>query len=134
MAIDYQIFDVFAPHVDFNALESGSHIFKSNRFHVLYGGRASGKSVFVAQSLILEAYMSDLQILCGRQLQNSISDSSISLMWEQVENWGLEWFFTKTKTEITGQNGSRIWFRGVGQNYSSIKSISRIDRLWIEEG
>ena len=131
--MDYEIFSCFEKHVDFDGLESGTHIFKKNRYHTMHGGRGGGKSVFTAKTLTLEAYFDDIQILCAREFQNSINDSVMALIWEQIEDLGLEWFFTKTKTEIVGQNGSRFFFRGLKTNVTSIKSIARIDRVWLEE-
>lgn len=131
--MEYEIFEVLEPHVDFDGLVNKTHIFKRNRYHVMYGGRGGGKSVFVAKTLALEAYFSDVQILCAREMQNSIQDSVMALIWEQIEALNLEWFFTKTKTEIVGNNGSRFFFRGLTTNVTSVKSIARIDRVWVEE-
>lgn len=131
--MDYEIFEALEPHVDLDGISKQTHIFKAVRYHIMYGGRGGGKSVFVAKTLSLEAFFSDVQILCAREMQNSIQDSVMALIWEQIEQLGLEWFFTKTKTEIVGNNGSRFFFRGLTTNITSIKSIARIDRVWVEE-
>lgn len=131
--MELEIFECFEKHVDFDAIEAGEGIFKKNRYHILRGGRGGGKSVFIAKALVLEAYFNDIQILCARELQNSIVDSSMALIWEMIEQLGLEWFFTKTKNEITGQNNSRFFFKGLKTNITSIKSIARLDFVWVEE-
>lgn len=131
--MEYEIFEVLEPHVDLDGITNQTHIFNAVRYHIMYGGRGGGKSVFVAKTLVLEAYFSDIQVLCARELQNSISDSVMALLWEQVEALGLERFFVKTKTEICGINGSRFFFRGLTSNITSVKSIARIDRVWVEE-
>lgn len=131
--MNYEVFECFEKHIDFELLGACKGVFKKNRYHVLRGGRGGGKSVFVAKSLVLEAYFNDAQILCARELQNSISDSSMALIWEIIEQMGLDCFFTKTKNEITGGNGSRFFFRGLKSNITSIKSIARLDFVWVEE-
>ena len=131
--MDYEVFECFEKHVDLENINERSQLLRDNRYHIMHGGRGGGKSVFVAKTLVLEAYLKQTQILCARELMNSIADSSMALLWEQVEELGLEHFFTKTKNELVGLNGSRFFFRGLKTNITSIKSIARIDRAWIEE-
>lgn len=131
--MDYEVFACFEKHVDLNNIQSRAQLLRDERYHIMHGGRGGGKSVFVAKTLVIEAYLAQTQILCARELMNSIADSSMALLWEQVESLGLEHFFTKTKTEIVGANGSRFFFRGLKTNITSIKSIARIDRAWVEE-
>ena len=131
--MDYEVFECFEKHVDLESIHHRKQLFRDERYHIMHGGRGGGKSVFVAKTLVLEAYLSPLQILCARELMNSIADSSMALLWEQVEQLGLEHFFTKTKNELVGQNGSRFFFRGLKTNITSVKSIARIDRAWVEE-
>ena len=131
--MNYEVFEVFERHIDLDSISSTGEIFRPERYHVMHGGRGGGKSVFVAKTLVLEAYFSPVQILCARELMNSIADSSMALLWEQIEQLELEHFFIKTKTEIQGANGSRFFFRGLKTNITSIKSIAKIDRAWVEE-
>lgn len=131
--MDYEVFEVFEKHVDLESISSRGELLRPERYHIMHGGRGGGKSVFVAKTLVIEAYLSPIQILCARELMNSIADSSMALLWEQVEQLGLDGFFTKTKTELVGLNGSRFFFRGLKTNITSIKSIARIDRVWCEE-
>ena len=131
--MNYEVFQCFEKHVDLNSIQKTGQLFRSERYHIMHGGRGGGKSVFVAKTLVLEAYLSQIQVLCARELMNSIADSSMALLWEQVESLGLEHFFTKTKNELVGDNGSRFFFRGLKTNITSVKSIARIDRAWIEE-
>lgn len=131
--MDYEVFECFESHVDLAKISERKQLFKDIRYHIMHGGRGGGKSVFVAKTLVIEAWLAPLQVLCARELMNSIADSSMALLWEQVESLGLERFFTKTKNELVGLNGSRFFFRGLKTNITSIKSIARIDRAWVEE-
>ena len=131
--MNYEVVEKLEAHVDLDNIMERKQLFRDNRYHIMYGGRGGAKSVFVAKTLVIEAYLSDIQVLCAREMQNSINDSVMALLWEQVENLGLEHAFVKTKTEITGLNGSRFFFRGLRTNVTSVKSIARIDRIWAEE-
>lgn len=131
--MNYEVIEKLEPHVDLDNIQERKQLFRDNRYHIMYGGRGGAKSVFVAKTLVIEAYLSDIQVLCARELQNSINDSVMALLWEQIEALGLESFFVKTKTEINGLNGSRFFFRGLRSNVTSVKSIARIDRVWCEE-
>lgn len=117
-----QIPSVFAP------------LFEPARFKVFYGGRGSAKSVSFARALLTIASNKKTKILCGREFQNSISDSVHSLLKEQAQVIGLSHLFKFTNTSITGINGSEFIFKGLRHNIESIKSIPDIDILWIEEG
>jgi phage terminase large subunit len=131
--MNYEVVAKLEPHVDLDNIGSRKQLFRNQRYHIMHGGRGGAKSVFVAKTLIIEAYLADIQVLCARELQNSINDSVMALLWEQIEKLGLDSFFTKTKTEICGANGSRFFFRGLRSNVTSVKSIARIDRVWCEE-
>jgi len=131
--MNYEVFEVFLPHVDLDRIKETGNILRENRYSVLYGGRASGKSVFAAKTLALEGYLSPKQILCCRLFQNSISDSSLALIWEQIVALGLDGFYTKTKNEIIGANSTRFFFRGLKTNPESLKSVARIDRVFADE-
>lgn len=104
------------------------------RFIVFYGGRGSGKSFSIARKLVLEAYSSPIRVLCCREIQKSISDSVIAMLAEQIEMLGLREFFDVQKTQIIGENGSRFTFAGLKTNITSIKSMTGVDRVWVEEG
>lgn len=107
---------------------------RSLRFIVFYGGRGSGKSFNIARKLILEAFSSPIRVLCCREIQKSISDSVIAMLAEQIELLGLQAFFEVQKTQILGRNGSRFTFAGLKTNITSIKSMTGVDRVWVEEG
>lgn len=96
------------------------------------GGRASGKSTTVAQSLVCEAATRPIMVLCAREFQNSINDSVYKLLAEQIEALGLTGYTLK-QDSITHANGSSFIFRGLHNNLQSLKSIEGIDVCWVEE-
>lgn len=104
------------------------------RFIIFYGGRGSGKSFNIARALVLRAYAKPTRVLCCREIQKSISDSVITMLADQIEILGLQAFFDIQKTQIIGRNGSRFTFAGLKTNITSIKSMTGIDVVWVEEG
>lgn len=109
-------------------------LFEPHRYKILYGGRGSAKSWSVARALIAIAVQKQTRILCARELQNSISDSVIALLGDQIKAMGLESFFDVQRTAIYGKNGSEFSFAGLKHNVTSIKSFEGVDICWIEEG
>lgn len=102
------------------------------RYYCYSGGRASGKSTAVAQSLILRASVQPITVLCAREFQNSITDSVYKLLTGTIEKFGLQGFEIR-RDGIGHVNGSSFIFRGLHDNIQSIKSIEGIDVCWIEE-
>lgn len=103
------------------------------RFIVIYGGRGSAKSWSLADFLIIKGYQSKQRFLCCREVQNSIKESVHKLLCERIDTMGFSNFFTITDHSITGNNGTEFIFKGLWNNYNSIKSMEGIDICWIEE-
>lgn len=102
------------------------------RYYCYSGGRASGKSTTVAQSLILRAASQPIRVLCAREYQNSIQDSVHRLLADQIQALQLAGF-TVTRDQITHTNGSLFIFRGLHHNLQSVKSMEGVDVAWVEE-
>lgn len=102
------------------------------RYYCYSGGRASGKSTAVAQSLILRASVQPITVLCAREFQNSITDSVYKLLTGTIEKFGLQGFEIR-RDGIGHINGSNFIFRGLHDNLQSIKSIEGVDVCWVEE-
>ena len=102
------------------------------RYYCYSGGRASGKSTAVAQSLILRASVQPITVLCAREFQNSITDSVYKLLTDTIEKFGLQGFEIR-RDSIGHINGSNFIFRGLHNNLQSIKSIEGVDVCWVEE-
>jgi len=100
---------------------------------VWYGGRGSGKSVSVAKGLLVRGRKDKITVLCAREFQNSISDSVIKTMEDEISNLGFNDFYVVQNNVIRGKNGTEFIFRGVKNNVQSIKSMANLDYIWVEE-
>jgi phage terminase large subunit len=98
-----------------------------------YGGRGAAKSFSVATGLVLQAMERHERILCGRELQKSIRDSSKRLLDDAIDRLGVRAAFDSTETEIRGPHESLFLFSGVKGNANAIKSTEGITTFWGDE-
>lgn len=108
-------------------------LFQPSRFKAMWGGRGGGKSRSVASALVLKALQAPERVLCAREVQRSIKDSSKRLLDDEIERMGVRAFFTSTESEIRGQNGSLFIFAGLRGNASQIKSLEGVTIAWVDE-
>lgn len=108
-------------------------LFQAHRYKVAYGGRGGAKSWGFARALLILAAQKPLRILCARETQKSIADSVHKLLSDQIQELGLQHFYTVTKTAIVGSNGSEFIFAGIRQNVGNLKSYEGCDICWVEE-
>lgn len=108
-------------------------LFKPARYKVLAGGRAGGKSYAVADALLIEGAQSPHRILCAREYQASIKDSVHRLLEDRIDALGLRGVYDVQRDTIIGRNGTTFIFRGVRHNVQSIKSMTGVTRVWVEE-
>lgn len=113
--------------------EKAQVLFKPSRYKILYGGRGGAKSQSIARALLIQGASQKHKILCAREIQKSIGESVHSLLVEQIEQLGLQSFYTVQKANIYGKNGTEFLFAGLRTNIANIKSIPNITRAWIEE-
>jgi phage terminase large subunit len=110
---------------------------KAVRHRVLYGGRGGAKSWTIAEKLIERALGRPERILCTREYQNSIRDSSKKLIDDTINRLGYgvlgNGFFVSTEREIRGRNGSLFTFMGLNGKDASIKSLEGYTLAWAEE-
>lgn len=105
-----------------------------------YGGRGSGKTRSFAKMTAVRGYQDAMAgksgiILCGRQFQNSLDDSSFGEVREAIlsEEW-LASFYDIGEKYIRSRDGRVEYsFAGLERNINSIKSKSRILLAWIDE-
>ena len=109
-------------------------LWRPHRYKVFYGGRGSGKSWAIAEALIVMADMCKLRILCCREIQKSIKDSSYQLLKDTALRLGIANRFVFLETEIRHKKtGSKFIFTGMLRNEQTIKSKEGIDICWCEE-
>lgn len=103
------------------------------RYISLTGGRASGKSWFIAH-LILEILMyKKIDVLCAREHQNTISDSNYKLFVNIIKKYKLPYEVQSTKI-ISKITGSTMVFIGLSDiTADNIKSYEDFNLVWLEE-
>lgn len=108
-------------------------IYKKATYKVFWGGRGSAKSWGIAEALIRIAASRKVRILCTREFQTSIKDSSYKLLIDTIERLGLIGWFTTTENSIKSRSGAEFIFKGLHLNEQGIKSTEGIDITWVEE-
>jgi len=107
---------------------------QQSRYKVLYGGRASSKSHDAALQSIKLTRICNIQVLCVRQYQNSISQSVFTLVKDKIYSLELQDEYEFTLSEIRHKvTGSKYRFLGIARNIDEIKSTEGIDICWLEE-
>lgn len=124
-----------APRMEGKLINPFAELWKPHRYKVFYGGRGSGKSFAIAEALIVMSDIAKLRILCCREIQNSIRDSSYQLLKDTAYRLGIKSHFRFLDQEIRNETtGSRFIFKGLLRNEQSIKSVEGVDLCWVEEG
>ena len=100
---------------------------------IVEGGRYSLKSHTVARITLIKSMQKKTRVLCGREFQNSITESVHQLLADLIGYYGLSMFTVTRDSIINRQNGSDFIFKGVRHNMQSIKSIEGVDIFWGEE-
>lgn len=116
-----------------NLPEYAADLWKPFRHLAWHGGRGPGKTRTVATGLILQAMERHERVLCGRETQRSIKDSSKRVLDDEIDRLGVRTAFTSTETEIRGPNDSLFLFNGVRGNASGLKSIEGVTTFWGDE-
>lgn len=103
------------------------------RHAIIEGGRYSLKSHTAGRYLLLEVMSKQTRVVCLRQFQKNIEDSSHQLLVDLIDKYEFEGF-TVTNNEIRHKNGSNIIFKGLDRNVeSTIKSLEGVDIVWVDE-
>ena len=105
------------------------------RFTVLEGGRGSGKSYGVASFLVARALLRPEKVLCVREIQISMMQSSKSLLEKIIRSDSrLLDYFEIQRDVILGKNGSEFQFRGLRDHTAdAIRSFEGVTLVWPEE-
>lgn len=105
---------------------------KPKRIKIAVGGRGSAKSTGVADAMIVFADQGQ-RICATREFQNSIDDSVHQNLIEEIDRLGVEGFDPRAK-DIFTHSGGEIFYKGLARNITSLKSLTGVNKLWIEEG
>jgi hypothetical protein len=109
-------------------------LFENHKYKVAYGGRGSAKSHSFARAAIVHAMQKNHRILCGREYQNSISDSVHQLLSDVIYKYKLQKYFNIKEKEIEcRKTGSLFKFKGLHHNIDEIKSFEGVTICWVEE-
>ena len=110
------------------------------RYRGAYGGRGSGKTRSFALMSAVRGYQFAMegksgQILCAREFQNSLTDSSFVEVKEAIRS--VDWlndFYDIGENYIRTKCGNvRYVFKGLARNIDSVKSMGRILLCWVDE-
>lgn len=103
-------------------------------YKLTYGGRGSSKSWGVASLLVQDLTENPHRLVCCREVQKSIAESSYRLIVDTILRLQKKGWEIKNET-IDHENGSHIIFRGLRDMRASrsIKSLEGYDRCWLEE-
>lgn len=113
--------------------EYAGDLWQSFRHLAWHGGRGPGKTRTVATGLVLQSMERHERVLCGRETQRSIKDSSKRVLDDEIDRLGVRSAFDSTETEIRGPNDSLFLFNGVRGNASGLKSIEGVTTFWGDE-
>lgn len=127
-----------APHTPVHIPAKLLPVLKPKQFKVLYGGRGSAKSHTVAQILVMLSMQAKHRILCVREIQKSIAQSSKRVIEDYINRMGLSAYF---KINKQGEDqisciltGSTFSFTGLQDHTAdSIKSFEGATIVWVEE-
>ncbi|AQX19777.1 PBSX family phage terminase large subunit [Bartonella sp. WD16.2] len=105
-----------------------------------WGGRGSGKTRSFALMAALKGYeygMGGISgiILCARQFQNSLAESSLQEIKRAIETYDfLKDYYCVGESSIKSKDGRiSFQFSGLDRNIASIKSMGRILLCWVDE-
>jgi phage terminase large subunit len=103
------------------------------RNKVYWGGRGSAKSWAFAEALVRMAAVLAIRVLCVREYQASIKDSSHKILKDTITRLGMDAWFRVTKEGITSRSGAEFIFKGLHGNEQGIRSTEGVDICWCEE-
>jgi phage terminase large subunit len=103
------------------------------RYRGAYGGRGSGKTMNFARMAVIRGLMRPTRIVCCRELQKSIRESSHAEICEAINDMELDAFYEYGRDFVRGKNGTEFIYQGLSHDPQSIKSLANCDILWGDE-
>jgi len=113
-------------------------LYNKAEFLHLFGSAGSGKSRFEAQKEIIESFEPEREgrkTLCIRKIFNTLQHSIYAELKTVISEWEFDEHFEilKSPLQITNKTtGVTFLFIGL-DDVEKVKSISGVDRIWIEE-
>ena len=109
--------------------------YKRKKFYLRYGGRASGKTYAFITGLVLRISSTEGNIICARENQRFIDESSHRGVCSMIERLGLARFFTITDSSIECKaTGSKISFIGIGkEGYWALKDTDDLSVIFCDD-
>lgn len=106
-----------------------------HRYKIAYGGRGAGAKSWCAASLLVqEAEKRPIRILCVREVQKSIEESSYRLIKDTVNRIGFSGWTCGKSIIRNDKNGSYFVYNGLNDMVADdIKSYESFDILFAEE-
>jgi len=127
---------VHMPQLDLTRVEFPEKLqclFSNKRYIVLYGGRGAGRSWGVARALLALSTVQPLNVLCARELQNSIDESVHKVLSTQIAKLNVADLFEVQRDHIYGPGGTSFSYIGIKNNANKVRSFEGIDICWVEE-
>ena len=104
------------------------------RYKIVYGGRGSMKTRTIVSILTARSQAARRRVLCLREIQNSIEESSYQEIAEEIDRRELGDSFRQLKKTIrVPANGSSFSFRGLFRNQRALKGFTNATDAWIDE-
>lgn len=111
-------------------------MYNRTRHIIVHGGRGSGKSEGLAQLLLIKSLCEEgIRIVCGREIQRTIRESSKALIEKWIDLLDIRSLFTITQYNIVNKKTkAQFLFFGLSDvTKNNMTSISNIKYLWIDE-
>lgn len=119
--------------LEIELFEAFEFLLYPKRIKVPFGGRGGAKTEEIAEILVWMMWQHGTKLLCAREFQNSIEESSFAVLVAKIEKLGLSGFFEVQRDGIYGRNGACAKFVGLARNIASIKSKFGFNIVWVEE-
>lgn len=114
-----------------------SPLLKTPHVHnVIQGGRGGGKTRAVASLIVDVMSVSPLNIICAREIQKSLKESSFQVIEQEIYRQGKGHLFKILRSQgvIESSTGGKAVFIGLQHHtVDSIKSYEGFHWVWIEE-
>lgn len=130
MALDSSILQLEVP-------SKFQEFFEHPRTHNIFeGGRGGAKTQTIAAFIAAAMYQAPINVICGREIQKSLKESSYAAVKDEIYRMGLgpSFAFSDSDGIIKSPAGGRAVFIGLQQHtVDSIKSYKGFHWAWVEE-